>query len=334
VGLTGAAFADAMDDLRAGNGSFRDGKYDDAVQAYTRAILSGQLGAEALAVTFNNRGVAYGELGDFDRAIGDYTQALGLKPDDPTSIRNLRVGYVKRGVAEANLSDFDKALADYGKAIELDPSHPLAYLRRGQLLEDRGQPDKAVPDLEKAAALEPANQQAKDLLAKARADLAVQNGTAPTATAAAEPPAAETAPPAAMAESSEPGKTLTVTASPQATPPPTTAPTPSPPATPAAAEKPAPVEKPAAPPVVKQPQTAAANGGGPLATLPDGVDRVRLKQAVNLRSGPGNEFDRMTTLPGGTELPVVSVNKGWYELQLKDGKRGFIYQKWLVPASQ
>jgi uncharacterized protein YgiM (DUF1202 family) len=68
--------------------------------------------------------------------------------------------------------------------------------------------------------------------------------------------------------------------------------------------------------------------------LPEGVERVRLKQAVNLRAGPGNEFERMTTLPGGTELPVLGISKGWYELELKDGRRGYIYQKWLTPVSR
>jgi Flp pilus assembly protein TadD len=96
AGLAGAAVADPMADLRDGNALFREGKYEAAVEAYTRAIMSGELGADALAVTFNNRGVAYGELGDFDRAILDYNEALGLRADDPTSIRNLRVGHLRR----------------------------------------------------------------------------------------------------------------------------------------------------------------------------------------------------------------------------------------------
>ena len=184
------ARAEPMADLRAGNASFKDGKYDEAVQAYTRAIISGQLGAEALAVTFNNRGVAYGELGDFDRAIIDYNEALGLRPDDPTSIRNLRVGHVKRGVAAANLGESEKAVADFTKAIELDPSHFLAYMRRGQLRSDRGELDLAIADLEKAQNLAPDNAQAVELLTKARQMRAGGQAPASTAAAAAIEPAA------------------------------------------------------------------------------------------------------------------------------------------------
>src|SRR5262245_46820853 len=89
VALAAPAAADPLDDLRTGTAAYKENRFQDAVDAFTRAIISGQLSVEALAVTFNNRGVAYGELGDFDRAILDYTEALGLRPGDPTATRNM-----------------------------------------------------------------------------------------------------------------------------------------------------------------------------------------------------------------------------------------------------
>lgn len=311
AGLAASALAqtDAMADLRAGNASFKEGRYDEAVQAYTRAIISGQLGAEALAVTFNNRGVAYGELGDFDRAIIDYNEALGLRPDDATSIRNLRVGHVKRGVSEANLGERDKAIADFTKAIELDPSHYLAYLRRGQVRSDAGDYDAAIADLEKARNLAPDNAQAAELLTKTRqAQADSKAGERPTATAAVEP----AAPPPEPASAPE-------------------APAPAAPAAAAPAERQPvvqPSQRPAPPPAAaestaRRPAEVAAAEG----------DRRRIRQAVNMRAGPGNEFDRITTLPAGSVATVVGEKQGWYQLELSSGRRGWVYQRFLEPAS-
>ncbi|HMR33740.1 MAG TPA: tetratricopeptide repeat protein [Geminicoccaceae bacterium] len=322
AGLAASALAqtDAMTDLRAGNASFKEGRYDEAVQAYTRAIISGQLGAEALAVTFNNRGVAYGELGDFDRAIIDYNEALGLRPDDATSIRNLRVGHVKRGVSEANLGERDKALADFTKAIELDPSHYLAYLRRGQLRGDAGDLDAAIADLEKAQNLAPDNAQVAELLTRTRQVQADGRAAAerPAATAAVEPAAP---PPEPTAQAPAPADAAAAPA--PATPAPAAPPAPQPEAAPAAvaaapAERQPAAQRPAAP----QAEVAATSG-----------ERLRIRQAVNMRAGPGNDFERMTTLPAGTVGTVTGENLGWFQLEISGGRRGWVYKRFLEPAS-
>ena len=176
----GVALADSIGDVRTGNAAFGDGRYDAAIEAFSRAILTGDLEPEALAITFNNRGVAYSELGDYDRAIKDYQQALTLVPKDPTAIKNLRIAYIRRAAAAARLGDQTAALADYDRAIELEPNHPLAYMRRGQLQLDRGDNAAAIADLTRAQQLDPANKDITALLEDAR--------RAPTA-AVAEPAA-------------------------------------------------------------------------------------------------------------------------------------------------
>ena len=162
---TGAAHADSLGDVRTGNAAFGDGRYEAAVEAFTRAILAGDLDHEALAITLNNRGVAYSELGDYDRAIADYQQGLALVPGDPTATRNLRIAYTRRAAAAARLGDRAAAFADYDRAIELEPTHPLAYLRRGQLALERGDRAAAIADLTKARDLDPQNADVAALLA-------------------------------------------------------------------------------------------------------------------------------------------------------------------------
>jgi uncharacterized protein YgiM (DUF1202 family) len=52
---------------------------------------------------------------------------------------------------------------------------------------------------------------------------------------------------------------------------------------------------------------------------------------VSYRGGPGNEFARVGTLESGTTVRVFGENKGWLQVRMADGSRGFIYKKWLEP---
>ncbi len=151
----GAVLAGGLEELQSGNEAFRRGAFEEAVDAYTRALAAGDLDLEALAVTYNNRGVAYNELGDFDRAIADYREALDLKPGDRTTLRNLRIAYVRRAVAAANLGRYEEALADLDTAVELAPDHPLAYLRRAEVYMELGDFDAARRDIARAERLRP-----------------------------------------------------------------------------------------------------------------------------------------------------------------------------------
>lgn len=308
----GAVRADGVGDVRTGNAAFADGRYEAAVEAFTRGILAGDLDPAALAITFNNRGVAYSELGDYDRAIADYGQSLNLAPGDATAIRNLRIAHIRRAAAAARLGDRAAAQADYDRAITLDPTHPLAYLRRGQLALERGDRAAAIADLTKAQELDPEN-------GDIRAQLADAQRLSAAAPAPAEPPSA-----------------------PAAAPPPV-----EPPAPPAVAAAPAP--EPAAPPVPapadvydfsidppggRPPPSAATAAAPPATAVPAGQGggtAYRSLQDVNIRQGPGNEYPRVGTLPRGATAVVIGERLGWLQLRLAGGGSGYVYRRWLEP---
>ncbi len=155
LALLGNAWAGALDKIREGNDAFRQGELQVAIEAFTEAIASGELDAEAMAVALNNRAVTYDQLGDYDRAVRDYEQALSLVPEEPTTKRNLRAVLIRRGVAAANRGQYERALADLGRAIELDPENYLAWLRRAEVRMENGDLKGAERDLEQASALEP-----------------------------------------------------------------------------------------------------------------------------------------------------------------------------------
>jgi tetratricopeptide (TPR) repeat protein len=310
--LVTPAWAGAIDDIRAGNEAFAAQRYDAALEAYTRAIVSGELNAEALALAYNNRGVVYNELGDYDRAIADYREALALVPGDPTALRNLRVAYTRRGVALANFGEVERALDDLGRAIELEPSHHLAWLRRAELRMELGDLEGAARDLAEAETRRPGDAEI-DAARKRLASLEQQSRSA--AVAAAPPSAAEAAEATTVIRPQAGGGS-----------------------NPAAAAAPAPATAASAGAAV------AAERGTEAAPQPPSAAREtaaiaagslwRVRADVNVRAGPGNDHPIIRVVRRGQTVQVVGTTRGWRELMFEDGAKGFVYERWLEPVAE
>ena len=88
------------------------------------------------AAIHNNRGLIYGEKGDYDRAIEAFTKAVEVNP-------SYAVAYNNRGLAYNNIGEFDRAIADYTKAIELKPDFIEAYNHRDDAYYAKGDYDRA-----------------------------------------------------------------------------------------------------------------------------------------------------------------------------------------------
>src|SRR5208283_3129754 len=72
-----------------------------------------------------NRGVAWLDKGEYDKAISDFNQALAINPKcGPT--------YYNRGTAWKEKGEYDKAIADFNDAIRLDLKLVEAYNNRGE----------------------------------------------------------------------------------------------------------------------------------------------------------------------------------------------------------
>ena len=77
-----------------------------AIDYYTRCIAWGGQTREDMAVMYNNRGIAYADQGEYDRAIRDYEEAIRLDPS-----------YASRGLAHLKRGDQDLAV----QAVRFDP---------------------------------------------------------------------------------------------------------------------------------------------------------------------------------------------------------------------
>lgn len=121
---------------------------DQTITGCTALIRSGRESKHNLAIDFNNRGVAYYNKTDYDRAIADYNQAIRL---DPSFVQ----AYNGRCATYNNKGDSDRALADCNEAISLDPNFAFAYYNRGIVKRARGDTAGGDTDIARARELDP-----------------------------------------------------------------------------------------------------------------------------------------------------------------------------------
>lgn len=97
------------------------------------------------------------QLDDFAGAVGDFTEAVKLKPTDASLIADLANAYKRN-------KQLDLAVAEYGKIIAMPEAHSSvkitknnAYYRRGELYFEQNKLDLALADVNKAIADSPKN---------------------------------------------------------------------------------------------------------------------------------------------------------------------------------
>src|SRR5215469_10379980 len=119
-----------------------------AIQACTRLIASGSYHGQDLAEIHYNRGTEYLVLEDKDRAIADFSTAIGLYPlyED---------AYANRGGAWQLKGDDDRAIADFNEAIRINPRDPCPYYNRARSRSNKGEYALAIADYDEALRLGP-----------------------------------------------------------------------------------------------------------------------------------------------------------------------------------
>ena len=97
---------------------------------------------------YDNRGNAYYKMGEFDRAIADFTAAIALNPNDA-------IAHYNRGNAYDERAELDSAIADWDKAIAINPNYAAAYGNRGIAYRKMGEFGRAIADYTKAIKINP-----------------------------------------------------------------------------------------------------------------------------------------------------------------------------------
>lgn len=104
-------------------------------------------GPYRVPVAFNNRCMAYREMGEYARAMADCSEALVLKPDYP-------LAYYNRGKIFLQTGRPDLALADLQQAVRFDEHYADAYALRGEVYRELGDLDRAIGDYTTALSLD------------------------------------------------------------------------------------------------------------------------------------------------------------------------------------
>jgi regulator of sirC expression with transglutaminase-like and TPR domain len=124
---------------------WKDGRYANPQQALR--YLNNAIKADPKsAVAYNNRGLAYTNLGNFPKAMADFEKALQLAPDYAKAYNN-------RGIVYYSMKSYQEAINDFTKTIQLDPNYARAYYNRGLAYYQMQQQEQACRDFNQACML-------------------------------------------------------------------------------------------------------------------------------------------------------------------------------------
>ena len=99
-----------------------------------------------LSLAYLDRGEAYLQLGETDKALRDLDKSVDLNPGNAHA-------YNDRGIIYFQRKHYRQALVEYNKALTIDPGYFNAYLNRGNLLGRLGFYEKAIADYDMAVQL-------------------------------------------------------------------------------------------------------------------------------------------------------------------------------------
>lgn len=176
--------------MNAGHSAAWDQRWDEAVEAYQKALDEFPDHPGALA----GLGLALSELGRYEEALQVYRKAAQVSPNDPVPLEKVgqlsgRTGKIQEAIAAylkaaelyIKIQDIQKAIQSLTSVIQLDASHLTAhsylamiherlgnkaqaieeYLAVASLLQRSGTPDKAAEMIGRALRLDPSSNEAR-----------------------------------------------------------------------------------------------------------------------------------------------------------------------------
>jgi tetratricopeptide (TPR) repeat protein len=126
-------WATAEEHVTLGNSCVELGKFDRAIECYSRAIKLNP----KLATAYHNLGEMLVGEKRWDEAIANYRQAIALNPNFFESYHSLGKTWAERG-------ELDRAIACYRKSLDINPNYARAYLSLGNIFMQKREFDAAI----------------------------------------------------------------------------------------------------------------------------------------------------------------------------------------------
>ncbi|XP_061663460.1 RNA polymerase II-associated protein 3 [Syngnathoides biaculeatus] len=124
----------ALAEKEKGNAFFKEGKYDDAIECYSRGMAADPYNP----VLPTNRACAFFRLKKYAVAESDCNLAIALDG-------NYFKAYARRGAARVALKNYDAALEDYQTVLKLDPGNLEAQNEEKKIKEMLGLQEPSGP---------------------------------------------------------------------------------------------------------------------------------------------------------------------------------------------
>jgi tetratricopeptide (TPR) repeat protein len=97
---------------------------------------------------YNNRGVIHFKRGEYDKALNEFNRCIALNP-------RFQLGYLNRAILWGHFREFEKSVRDLTAAIEINKYFYLAYYYRGLAYKELNLLDRSLADFEAAYKISP-----------------------------------------------------------------------------------------------------------------------------------------------------------------------------------
>jgi hypothetical protein len=119
------------------------GYWKNSIEIFTHALST----TKNNYIAYDNRGIAYYELGEYQRAVDDFNKGINFKSDNYKAYNNRGNTYVKLG-------QYQLAIEDFNEAIRIIPDYAQAFNGRGLAYLLQGNKELGCHDAQKACELE------------------------------------------------------------------------------------------------------------------------------------------------------------------------------------